>query len=110
MAALGVLIAGGITRFLTDRVTYFFAMKALLVTLFVTVLPLVLQSVITWLAEIIYVTVISAISDYSFTAQVINFGGVAGYLATQLQLPLCISIVLSALSVRMILNFIPFFK
>ena len=82
-------------------------MKALFLTLMVIVLPIVLKNTITWLIETTYTTVSSAVSGYSLEAQIIQLTGVGAYLAQHLQLPLALSIVLTALSIRLVLNFVP---
>ena len=108
--AVQVVIAsvlGALGRSLLDKLSYFLAMKALLISLMVLVLPIILKNAITWMIEIFHNTMASAVQGYSLEAQIIELSGIGAYLAQQMQLPLCLSIILTALSIRLVLNFIP---
>jgi hypothetical protein len=104
--------AGFLTKFLTDRAIAFVAMKALLVMLFMTVLPFVLKTVVMWLMEKLMALVNANLGDYDQTFQTItiNLEGVGAYLANCFQLPLCFSLLMSAILLRITLNFIPFIR
>jgi len=104
--------AGFLTKFLTDRALAFVAMKALLIMLFMTVLPFVLKSVFEWIMSQIMSLVQSNLSGYDqdFQSIVINLTGVGAYLGNCFQVDVCFSLLLSAILLRMTLNFIPFVR
>jgi hypothetical protein len=106
-AIIGALFAL-LGKIFGDNLLRWIATKALIITLMVTVLPIVLKNVIVWM----FSTIMNIASSYlpqdaeleSFT---ITLTGPGAYLAQQLQLPLCISILLTAYAVRIVLNMIP---
>jgi len=112
--ALPVLaLAGGfLTKLLSDRLLLFVAVKALLITLFMTVLPFVLKEFFLWVMDKIMSIVSSNLDGYDQTFQTItiNLTGVGAYLGDCFQLPLCFSLLMSAILLRITLNFIPFIR
>lgn len=108
MPAIVAAILGALGRQLLDKLSYFVAMKALMIALMVTVLPLILKNTFTWLIETTHNAMAQAVSGYQLESQIIQLSGVGAYLAQQLQLPTCLSIIVTALAIRLVLNFIPF--
>ena len=105
-------LAGFFTKFLTDRLLMYVALKAVLITLFMTVLPWVLKTVLLWFMEKIMALVNANLGTYDQTFQTItiNLTGIGAYLGNCFQLPLCFSLLMSAILLRITLNFIPFIK
>lgn len=96
-------------RYLLDVGIKFLAYKVLVYTLLTITFPIVIKNLIVWLVEqvnsIIQSSLPSSGDIASFSA---SLTGLAGWLGDQLMLPTCISIVLSAIAIRFVLNFIPF--
>lgn len=110
MPAIILAILGSLGRFFTDKLAYFVAMKALMILLLVTVLPLVLKNLLNWFITSIYAVVSSHVEAGDIDSITLQFTGMGAYLASHLQFPLCFSILLSALAVRFVLNMVPFIK
>ncbi len=108
---LGPVLAwlGGVAaRFLTDTLLKFVAYKLFAITLITVTLPIVLKNVITWLFEQLS-SIASTNTDFSALHETtVHLTGYAAYLASHLLLPDCISIILTAVAIRVVLNFIPF--
>lgn len=95
-------------KFLTDAALKYVAYKALMITLITVTLPAVLKSLLTWLLEGL-ISIANGVDGIdSMTVATHSFSGFAGYLASHLMLPECISIMLTACAIRFALNFIPF--
>ncbi len=107
MPAAIAAILGALGRHLLDKLSYFLAMKALMIALIITVLPIILKNTFTWLIETTHNAMAQAVSGYQLSAQIIQISGVGAYLAQQFQLPTCLSIIVTALAIRLVLNFIP---
>lgn len=111
MPAIIALIGGVLGKFLTDRFLAFVALKALLYALFILVLPIVLKNVLTWFMSQMMTLINSNIqSGSTLEAFTMQLNGVGAYLGGMLQLPYCLSIILSAIALRITLNFIPFVR
>lgn len=110
MPAIIAVILGAIGKFLTDKLLMYVAIKALIITLFVVVLPIILQNVVVWIFTEIFTFIQGQIPSGTLEDFTISLSGVGAYLAGCFQLPLCISILISAIALRITLNFIPFIK
>lgn len=111
MPAILAAILGFCGRFFTDRLVQYLAFKALILGIMLVILPLVINNFLFWFMNLLYGKMLAAMSTGgAMPSSIIQFTGVSGYIATQLQLPLCLSIILSAVSIRAIMNIIPFFK
>lgn len=95
-------------KFITDAALKFLAYKALLVTLITITLPAVLKSLMTWMLEGVLSIANGVDGIDSMTVATHSFSGLAGYFASNLMLPECVSIMLTACAIRFALNFIPF--
>lgn len=111
MPAIIAMILGVFGKFLTDKLLMFVAVKALIIGVFVVILPIILQNFFTWVIEQMVLMINSNLSPESqLEAFTINLTGVAAYLGDCFQLPLCVSILLSAMLLRLTMNFIPFIR
>lgn len=110
MAPVIAAIAGYGAKMLADRVLMWIAIKALLLTLFILVLPVVLKNFFIWILEFINEIIMSKISDTDLQASMIQLTGLAGYMGNLMKLPQCFNVILSAVAVRITLNFIPFIR
>lgn len=98
-------LAGG---FLSDGLLKFAAYKLLLYSLIVTTVPIVVKNLIVWFFDEIVKSSSTVANLDGMQATVLDLTGAAGYLANQLMIPDCISIIMAALVLRFTLNFIPF--
>lgn len=102
MPAILVYIAGLFGRLLSAETLRFAALKLLLVAIFTTVLPVVLNQVVYSFVERAIQYANSETANISaVTIQLIGFGG---YLGTQLKLPECFSIIMGFVSSRLTLR------
>ncbi len=95
-------------KFFTDNGLKFVAHKSLLVTLLTVTFPATLKAFLTWLFEGLMgiAGAVPHMDDMaSSTAQLVGQGA---YIASHLQLPEAIAILLTACAIRLALNFIPF--
>jgi len=84
------------------------AFRALMLTLFVTVMPIIFHNLVIWSMRfggsilMRYMSLMGA--DPQFEAVVLNVSGLGGYLANCLQIPQCFAIIMTALTARLALN------
>lgn len=100
--AFGTFLESGVARTL--------AMKVIILALFVTVLPIILNNFIYDIIKIGMDQMVSRTGNNQLQPVVVTFTGVAAWLITMARLPDCLSLLLSALGVRMMLNMIPFLR
>lgn len=94
-------------KFFTDVTLRFVAYKVLLYTSLTVILPAVLKNLLAWLFGILTAQIDQA--DWgSFSSSVIEFSGVAAWFAVHLRFIDCLSVLVTALVIRLTLNFIPF--
>ncbi|MCI5143937.1 MAG: hypothetical protein D3923_00075 [Candidatus Electrothrix sp. AR3] len=94
-------------KFLTDSLLKFLAFKVLAVTLFTVVLPVVLKNLLTWLFGILTAQ-INQVDLGSLTDIVVELNGLAAWFAVHLRFMDCFSVLITAMVIRLTLNFIPF--
>lgn len=99
---LGV-IAGFFGSLLSSSVVRWIATKVLLTTLFLTVLPAVLKSVLHYVASVAFDKINAVLPSGSFVVQLTGLGA---YFANHLRLPEFVSILLSALALKFTLDVI----
>jgi len=100
---------GAFTRLFSVVVTNFLATKVIMGTLFIVILPIILNNVIHSLMESVFSAVQTFAAAHSPTLQTaISFTGLAGYFLDHLGLISALTVVLSAVSLRFALSWIPF--
>lgn len=110
MGALITFIGGIVVKFFSNSVVKYLALKALLLSLFTVILPVVLFKV--WLKIQVWVMDFLAENISSLTGgaiaepAVVEFTGLAAWLADLLKLPQCASVLLSCAVVSFSLKFI----
>jgi len=106
---MGGLLAVILGKILTDNLARWIAHKVLLTTLFVTILPIVLNN---FLYEVIQyaINIASSVNPQGLPDLTLSLTGLAGWFFSSLYLPDALSVVLSAVSVRVFLNHIPFLR
>ena len=95
-------------RFLSDTALKFIAYKTLLVTLLTVTLPVIAKNFMTWLFQELVNAANANMNTEGLNVTVLHLSGIAGYLASQLMLADCLSILITAIVIRFTLNFIPF--
>jgi hypothetical protein len=107
-AGLWSAFGGLAAKFLTDSLLKWLAWKALIITLITITLPIVLKNLVTWLFDTLMSFAVSHVSTDGLSAAAFDFSGFSGYLAFHLMIPESIAVILTALAIRFVLNFIPF--
>ena len=101
-------LAGGLSKIFADNVARYIALKAVLATLFITVLPIVLNNFVYALLSIA-LNHVSSLTPPNLQS-VISFDGFAGWLIQILRIPDAFSVLVSCMSYRVALNSIPFVR
>jgi hypothetical protein len=104
MIAAITAVIGSITSVITSLVALGLAIKLLFVGIVVVILPIVLKNLFLWIMDKTLALASSGMSDLDAPTMVYQFSGLGAYIAEQIQLPLAVSIVLTAVSVRFILR------
>lgn len=100
--------SGVVGKYLVDVGLRFVAMKALVYTLLVITFPIVIKNLLVWLVDAFQQIVQGSVDTGSVHSFAYQLTGLAGWLGDQLLLPTCVSVLLSAIAIRFVLNFIPF--
>jgi hypothetical protein len=107
MGALAAMVSAAIARFFLAEGVKWVAFKALLLVLTMTVLPIVLKNVFYDLLSAIMTAVnnkVGSVGTGSIGAVTAEVTGMGGWLAVQLMLPECFSLMLSAVAFRLTLK------
>ena len=95
------------TSHFSDVSLRYIATKTLLYTFLTGTFPIVIKNLIVWLVEQTQ-QIVNSLSGGKIDSITIQLSGLAGYLGDHLMLSTCLSIILTAIILRMCLNFIPF--
>ncbi len=106
MGALIAMLAG---KLLTDNLLRFIAMKTVLATLFIVVLPVILNNFVYEIIEYA-INLASSTPTSGLPSLTLNLTGLAGWFFANLYLPDALTVVISAVSVRVFLDHIPFLR
>ena len=113
MGAVLQAIISFFTSWATTETIKWLAFRALMVFLFMVVLPLAIMKGFYYIldAYMSYVeTVLPSSGTYDFSSHVLSLTGLSAWFVEQLHLPEAFSIVTGAVSLRWVLNFVPFIK
>lgn len=105
---LGAFLTSALAKMIVDKILMFLAIKALLVTLFIVVVPIVLNNVLVKLMGAMLNFATAATADGGSFGGAVAFAGLAAWLIDCFQLNGCLSIMTSALQLRLLLSMIPF--
>lgn len=108
MQAILTWMAAGLARLLADKVLAWIAFKAVLVCLFTLVVPIILNNVLYDVIEIM-MNFASSQAGNSLNGGM-SFTGFMGWLISLFNLPECLSVLVSALVLRVSLSMIPFVR
>lgn len=108
---VGALFGVLLTKLLSDNLARYIATKAVLITLFVGVLPVILNNFVYSLLQIAmdYASNLNGQAD-SLPQIALQLTGLAGWFFSNLYLPDALSVIFSAISIRVFLNHIPFLR
>ena len=102
MLAAIVGVISSIAGVITSLAGLALAIKLILLGIFTLVLPIILKNVFLWIMDTTLNLASQSTGGFqSFTYQATGLGA---YMADHMQLPLCLSIILTAVSVRFILR------
>ncbi len=99
--ALGIL-----AKILAGDVIKYLATRALLLTLVTVILPIVLYNVFSTIVTETMEYAVANMQGGSITGAAIQITGIGAWMAQKLLIPQCLSIFLSALSVKWVLSFL----
>lgn len=102
LSAFGTMVGYSVVRFT--------AMKLFVWVVMITVVPVLFSRVIYMLIEGVMSTMDSIDGTYGITSTIINFTGIAAWLAVHLQLVEGFSLIMSAVAFRMAIRMIPFVR
>lgn len=108
MQAILTWMAAGLARLLADKVLAWLALKAVLVCLFTLVVPIILNNVLYEVIETM-MNFASAQAGNSLNGSM-SFTGFMGWLISLFRLPECLSVLVSALVLRVSLSMVPFVR
>lgn len=94
-------------KYLVDTALKYVAYKTLVYVVITVVLPAVLKNMLAWLFSLLTAQV-DQVDWGEMSAAVIEFSGVAAWFAVHLRFVDCLSVLITALVIRLTLNFIPF--
>jgi hypothetical protein len=113
MGGLSVILSfmgTSVARVFTDSVLKWIAFKLLMVFLFITVVPLLLNNFLYDVIEIIMNFASSQTGGSSAFNGAMSFTGLTGWLISTFRIPEAVSVLVSALVLRVILSMIPFVR
>lgn len=110
MKAILTFLGSGLAKIFSDKVLGYIAMKAILVFLFMTVVPLVLNNFAYDIMEIVMGFASSQAGGASSINGTMNFTGFSAWLISTFKLPEVLSVIVSAFILRLSLSMIPFVK
>lgn len=102
------LLSGLFAALFSETAAYYVAIKVVLTTLFITIVPIILNNFFKSILD----GVLSLVSTYagSVSPMTVSFTGLAGWLANELQLPGCFAVIFAAVALKVTLRMIPFVR
>jgi len=110
MAALISLIGSFAARIFADKILGWLAIKAVLSTLFIVVVPVLINNIMYDVLEIVFNFASSKSGDIQTLNGSMTFSGFMGWLLDIFQVPAAFSVIIGALALRVTLKMIPFAK
>lgn len=110
MAAILSFLGSAFAKVFTDKVLGWVALKALLVFLFLTIVPLVLNNFLYDIIEILVDLISGQSTSLSALNGTMSFSGFAAWIIECFRIPEAFSLLISALCLRLVLNMIPFVR
>jgi hypothetical protein len=110
MGALIGFIGSIIAKIFADKLLSFVAMKVIAVALFTIIVPLVLNNFLYDIIEIVMNFANQQAGGTGAITGAMSFTGFLGWLVSIFRLPDCLSVLVSALVLRLTLSMIPFVR
>ncbi|KAB0666808.1 hypothetical protein F6V25_05175 [Oryzomonas japonica] len=110
MQVLLTFLGSVLGKIFTDGVIKWIAVKTLSVFLFTTVVPIILNNFLYDIIEIVLNFATSQIGSSGSLNGAMSFDGLLGWFVTVFRVPECLSVLISALVLRVILSMIPFVR
>ncbi len=104
------LLFGFLARLITVEGLKMIAYRAMLLTLVTVILPIVLEKFIVYLIHTASGIAFQHIESSGLAQAAITFSGLAGYLADRFRLVEAGSMIISAITLRFVLNLIPIIR
>mgnify|MGYP000257960045 CR=1 FL=1 len=108
MIALAPIAVGAVIKLIADRVVLFFAVKALLTTLFIVAVPIILNNLAHDFMNEAMLYMNSKTTGLDAFSGAMQAVGLMAWLCECFRIPECISILVSALQLHLVLKMIPF--
>lgn len=109
MGALISFIGTFASRIFADKIIGWLAIKAVLSTLFIVIVPVLINNIMYDILEIVFNFASSKSAIQTLNGSM-TFSGFMGWLLDIFQLPAAFSVIIGALSLRVTLKMIPFSK
>lgn len=102
------LLSGLFAALFSETAAYYVAIKVVLTTLFLTIVPILLNNFFKSLVD----GMLSLVSTYvgSVSPMAVSFTGLSGWLANELQVPACFAVIFAAVALKVTLRLIPFVR
>lgn len=110
MQALLVWLAGAVGQFFASQASKILALKIILTTLMMVILPIVLNNIFYDIVESLLTTANERIGNSSVTSPTLTLTGLAAFLASYLRLPDALSILITGVVTKVALRMIPFVR
>jgi hypothetical protein len=110
MGALIGFIGTFAARIFADKVLGWLAIKAVLSTLFIVIVPILLNNIMYDIMEIVFNFASSKTGEVQSLNGAMSFSGFMGWLLDVFQVPAAFSVIIGALALRVTLKMIPFVK
>jgi len=102
------LLSGLFAALFSEMTLTYVAIKVVLVTLMITILPIIIKNLLDWFVTGLLAIVAAHVQTTSST--VMSLVGLAGYFASGLGVPDCFAVIVSAIAIKFTLGLIPFVR
>lgn len=110
LATILTYLGSSVARIFSDKILSWIALKAILVFLCIVVMPILLNNFLYDLIEIVMNFANSQSASGSSLNGSMTFSGLLGWLIASFRLPECLSVLISALVLRVCLSMVPFVR
>ena len=110
LTALGGSVVAQFVKVFSVETAKFLAWRAFILFIVFIIMPILLYNIAVDLIFDLMSYAIESINGNSIEPVTISITGMGGWMADRMQIPECISIIMTAISVRFTMNFIPFLR
>lgn len=108
LAAIVPWVVANFGAFFTAAAARVLVFKALGLTLFVSVLPVVGKNLFVWAINFMNSYISEELAGREIQAQIIELTGLAAYFGNCFMLPECVAVLLTGVAIRLVIMVIPF--